>query len=407
MNGRTVDPGTAIVADSIPPAEVVRHDVAGLMAAARKTTGLTDFGTDTSFLEGLQVLVEAANLMTEFPVAAGHVRDRINNYLCMRLHLMEDERRHPEILDVRIDRPIIIIGLPRSGTTVTFDLLAQDPRFRYPRDWEWFIPWPATEAATIETDPRIALLQPLFEQALLLDPSLAAVHRFDCRAPGECNTGMMYHFAGTNYWAELSVPLHAQWVLDVLPEGLYRDHKRLLRQMSWKGPKGRWILKSPHHLFDLEGLVRTYPDARLIWTHRDPIKTFSSLASLVNGVRPASGLPHDPAGVGSMTTKIWSKAILNAVSVRANHPEIEAKILDLPQSRIAADPIGAVRAIYEHAGETPSPDFDARTASFIGGDTKAQRLGQHKHRPGDFGIDAAAVKRELAPYYDRFGALAG
>jgi hypothetical protein len=204
------------------------------------------------------------------------------------------------------------------------------------------------------------------------------------------------------------VPKHAQWVLDVLPQGLYRDHKRLLQQMSWKGPKGRWILKSPHHLFDLEGLVRTYPDARLIWTHRDPLKTFSSLASLVNGVRPASGLPHDPVGVGSMTAKIWSKAILNAVGVRAKHPEIEAKIIDLPQSRIAADPIGAVRAIYEHCGEIPSADLDARTASFVGGDTKAQRLGRHQHRLEDFGIDPATVRRELAPYYERFGAfLAG
>jgi hypothetical protein len=354
------------------------------------------------------VLVEAADAMTEFPAAVGHVRDRILNYLCMRLHLIDDERRHPEILGVRIDRPIIIIGLPRSGTTVTFDLLAQDPRFRYPRDWEWFIPWPATEAETIETDPRIALLQPSFEQALLLDPSLAAVHRFDCRAPGECNTGMMYHFAGTNYWAELSVPKHAQWVLDVLPQGLYRDHKRLLQQMSWKGPKGRWILKSPHHLFDLEGLVRTYPDARLIWTHRDPVKAFSSLASLVNGVRPASGLPQDRVGVGTMTVKIWSRALLNAIKVRTTLPEIEAKIIDVPQSRIAADPIGAVRAIYQHCGETPPPDFDARTASFIAGDTTAQRLGQHQHRPEDFRIDAAAVRRELAPYYERFGAfLAG
>jgi hypothetical protein len=167
-------------------------------------------------------------------------------------------------------------------------------------------------------------------------------------------------------------------------------------------------LKSPHHLFDLEGLVRTYPDARLIWTHRDPLKTFSSLASLVNGVRPASGLPHDPVGVGSMTAKIWSKAILNAVGVRAKHPEIEAKIIDLPQSRIAADPIGAVRAIYEHCGEIPSADLDARTASFVGGDTKAQRLGRHQHRLEDFGIDPATVRRELAPYYERFGAfLAG
>jgi hypothetical protein len=387
------------------PSNAIRYDAAGLMAAAQTASGLTDFGADTSFLEGLEVLVEAADAMREFPLAVGHIRDRILNYLCMRLHLIDDERRYPEILDVKIDRPIIIIGLPRSGTTVTFDLLAQDPRFRYPRDWEWFVPWPATEAETIETDPRIALLQPAFEQALLRDPSLAAMHRFDCRAPGECNTGMMYHFAGTNYWAELGVPKHAQWVLDVLPDGLYRDHKRLLQQMSWKGPKGRWILKSPHHLFDLEGLVRTYPDARLIWTHRDPVKAFSSLASLVNAVRPANGLPQDRIGVGTMTAKIWSKALLNAIKVRTTQPEIEAKIIDLPQSRIAADPIGAVRAIYEHCGETPSPDFDARTASFIAGDTKAQRLGQHKHRPEDFGIEAAAVRREIAPYYERFGAL--
>jgi hypothetical protein len=400
-----MDVGHSVFQTPYPQATVTPNpcSVADSLAAAQAATGLTDFGTDRRFLEGLEVLVEAALLMPQFPVAVSRLYERIHNYLCMRLRLIDDERRHPEILAVKIASPIIIVGLPRSGTTITFDLLAEDPRFRYPRDWEWVAPWPATEAATIESDPRIALLQPAFDQALRLDPLLAAVHRFDCRAPGECNTGMMYHFAGTNYWAELRVPRHAEWIENVLPSGLYDDHKRLLQQMSWKGPKGRWILKSPHHLFDLLGLLRAYPDARLVWTHRDPVKTFSSLASLVNGVRPACGLPHDPVGVGTMAAKLWTKAILNAVAVRESHPEIESRIIDLPQAHVAADPIGAVRAIYAHCGETPSPDFAARTASFVGANAKSRRLGQHAHRPEDFGIDAAVVRRELAPYYQRFG----
>src|SRR5690606_8203766 len=145
------------------------------------------------------------------------------------------------------------------------------------------------EAETFNSDPRIAIVKAMQDNWLAHAPELATIQRMDCTQPGECNHGMSFHFAGSNFAAELGVPKYAQWVIDEIPEGLYRTHQRLLQQFQWKGPKGRWMLKSPHHLFDLEGLIGTYPDAGLVWTHRDPVSTFSSLSSMLYGFQKAVG----------------------------------------------------------------------------------------------------------------------
>jgi hypothetical protein len=380
-------------------------NAAALMAEAQAATGLTDFGGDPAFREGLDVLVDAASDIKVSPETLATIRFRVLNFLGMRLHLVEDAKLHPEILGIRIEKPLIIIGLPRTGTTITFDMLALDTRSRYPRDWEWYMPWPATEAATIDTDPRIAMMQPSHQRAVELDPSLQDVHRYDCSLPGECNTGMMYHFAGCNWWSELGLPKHARWIIDVVPEGLYRDHKRLLQQMQWKGPKGHWLLKSPHHLLDLPGLLRTYPDARLIWTHRDPIMAFSSLADYITKIQPACGTVPDPHFNGRTVVDLWSTAILQALKARDEHPEVDAAIIDLSQAEIGRDPIQAVRQIYAHFDEAMTPEFLSRLVSYLGGDKNAQRQGKHHHRPEDSGIDPDRDRRRLVSYYDRFGHL--
>ena len=99
--------------------------------------------------------------------------------------------------------------------------------------------------------------------------------------PSECNDSMMFHFAGPNYWAWFRVPQHRTWTAGQTAPGLYRTHKRILQELQWKGPRGQWICKSPGFVGDLEAIVETYPDARLVWTHRDPATTIVSLSSLV------------------------------------------------------------------------------------------------------------------------------
>jgi len=392
------EPGVA--ADESRPLKVD-----ALLQEARQQTGLNDFGTDQTFRVGLERLVDALEDMKPSPYLRADARARIVSMLGTRLRLVEDARQHPEILAIQIEKPLFIVGLPRTGTTITFDMLSLDPNARYPRDWEWLIPWPATEAATIDTDPRIALIQPMMDRMLETAPELATVHRFDCTAPGECNTGMMQHFSSTNWFAEIGTAGHAEWLLEAIPQGIYADHKRLLQEMQWKGPKGRWLLKSPQHLFDLPGLFETYPDARVVWTHRDPVTTFSSLASMITKVQRAVRLDPDPKVVGDIVSRTWTRAILNAIEAREQYPEIKKGMIDLPHREVVRDPIAAIRHIYSYFGEEFSPEFERRVASFSKTDEKAQRIGRHKHSPEEYGIDPDKVRRDLAPYYARYGNL--
>lgn len=389
--------------------ELERHnralEVQSLLDEAREQTGLTDFGKDQSFLIGLRHLVQAMEAINPSPYLRADTRLRIVSLLVTRLRMVEDARLHPEILDVRIEKPLIIAGLPRTGTTISFDLLSLDPAARYPREWEWLMPWPATEAATIDTDPRIDIIQQLSDRVIQTAPGLAAVHRFDVRAPGECNSGMMHHFSSANYFAELGANDHGEWLIRELPAGQYADHKRLLQQMHWKGPAGRWLLKSPQHLFNLPDLFATYPDARMVWTHRDPVSTFSSLSSFITMVQHAVKLDPDPHMMGDIVSRIWTRALLNAVEAVEKNPALAKKIVNLPHREIVKDPIDAMRQVYAYFGEDFSPEFERRLANFTQHDEKAKRAGLHKHRPEDFGIDPDRVRRELAPYYERFGDL--
>lgn len=375
-----------------------------LMADACRATGLQDFGADHSFGVGLEVLVDATNSPALPDAVRQDALGRIGGLLQTRLRLIEDDRLHPAIRRQAIVRPMVITGLPRTGTTVTFDLLALDPAARYPRDWEWLAPWPATRAETIDSDPRIAAIQPMIDRFLQRAPELADMYRFDCTAPGECNCGFMHHFSSTNYWGELGLRGHAEWLIADNPRGLYDDHRRLLQQMQWRGPPGRWLLKSPQHLFDLPALFGTYPDARIVWTHRDPVATFSSLASMIAVLHQVVGLVPDRREIGDIVVRTWSRALLSAVEARAD-PRIDSAIIDLPHRAIVADPVGSMRRVHAFFEQPFADPLADRMAHFVRTDDKAARVGRHRHRPEDHGIDPVAVRRTLQPYYRRFGEL--
>jgi hypothetical protein len=380
-------------------------DREAIMAGARIAAGLQDFGKDMSFQTGLDVLLRDVAELADRPALQAQVLDRITGFLVTRLRLVEDARLHPEICEQSIERPIFVVGLPRSGTTITYDMLALDPGVRYPREWELALPWPATEAATIDRDPRIDIIQPIFDAVVEASPELLNVHRFDCRAPGECNTGMMGHFSSVNWISEFGARHHAEWLIETVPQGHFAEHKRLLQQMQWKGPKGRWLLKGPQHIFHMPALFETYPDARIVWTHRDPVAIFSSVSDLILLTQRAAGFDPDPHELGDLIRRKWTAGILNALRDRAAHPEIDRAIIDQPHRAIIADPLGVMHRNLAFLGQPLTEEFDARMRAFLADDAKSGRLGKHHHSLERFGLDPDVIRRELEPYYARFGAM--
>lgn len=376
-----------------------------LEQTAREQTGLNDFGPDTGWREGLTRLVDAVNAMHPSETLVESARQRIVGQLTTRLRFVEDDRRHPEIAAEKIEAPLIVIGLPRTGTTIVYDLLCLDPEARPPAEWEWYIPWPPPEVETYHSDPRIAQLTETYDNWLKHAPQLRDIQRMDCTQPGECNHGMQYHFASTNYPAEFGVPEFAKWLQEGDVTGQYVSHKRLLQNFQWKGPHGRWTLKSPQHLFDLPGLLETYPGAMLVWTHRDPALTMSSLSSMIAGLLAAVGGDKDKVAIGHDVVETWGSAMNRALAAREADPAIEARIIDLAHRDVVADPKGAIARVYEKFGLNFSPEHAARIDRFLSENPAAKRLGKHKHHPEEYGIDVADVRRRLDHYYARFGDL--
>ena len=198
---------------------MTRLTVAGLEAEARAATGLADFGLDTGWREGLIRLVEAVEAMDPPEQLRGIARNNIVGHLATRLRFVEDDRCHPDIAAQDVGDPLVVVGLPRTGTTISYDLLCLDLAARAPREWEWYSPWPPTEAATIDSDSRIAQVQAIYANWLAHAPQLADIQRMDCTQPGECNHGMQYHFASTNFWAELGVPQFTRWLIETAQIG--------------------------------------------------------------------------------------------------------------------------------------------------------------------------------------------
>jgi len=378
--------------------------VAGLEQAAREATGLADFGPDTGWRDGFEQLVAAVEAMGPNDQLRHLAAHNIVGQLSTRLRFVEDDRLHPEIAAQDVGDPLIVIGLPRTGTTISYDLLCLDPEARAPREWEWYIPWPPPEQASFTSDPRIAQVTAMYDNWLEHAPQLLDIQRFDCTQPGECNHGMQYHFASTNFPAELGVPDYARWLRETTVRGQYVSHKRLLQNFQWKGPRGRWTLKSPQHLFDLPSLMDAYPGAMLAWTHRDPALTFSSLSSMIAGFLAAFGGDKDKAAIGRDVVDTWIAGMNRAMAARRD-PDIERRIIDLAHKDVVADPLGAVGRIYDRFGLVFSQEHQTRIGRFLTENPAAQRMGRHRHSPEQYGIDIAEVRRRMADYYDRFGDL--
>jgi hypothetical protein len=341
------------------------------------------------------------------PAQLRHIaQHNIVGQLSTRLRFVEDDLKYPEIARQDVGAPLIVVGLPRTGTTISYDLLCLDPDARAPREWEWYIPWPPTATTTFDSDPRIEVVKAMYDNWLQHAPQLLDIQRFDCTQPGECNHGMQYHFGSTNFAAELGVPDFARWLRENRVEGQYVSHKRLLQNFQWKGPKGRWTLKSPQHLFDLPALLKAYPGAMLVWTHRDPALTFSSLSSFIAGFLAAFGGDKDKAAIGRDVVDTWIAGMTRGLAARAD-PAIEARIIDLAHKDVVADPKAAIQRIYDKFDLQFSDAHKARIDRFLADNPAAKRMGKHKHSPDEYGIDVDEVRVRMKDYYDRFGHLLG
>ncbi len=370
------------------------------MGPAPCPAGYDDFG-DIPFLEPLDVLVESlnreANLDAPREQAAGTT---ILGLLIKRLRMVDDRTRHPEIADEVITAPMFIVGLPRTGSTHLHALLGQAEGIRTPLYWEMAMPSPPPEQATFTTDPRIAQVEAMLDQ---LPAELLKRHPIAATRPEQCNMLNDWSFIHQALLASYEIPTYRDWLFNADYRPAFETHRRTLQHLQWRNP-GQWILKYPKHLLALDVLLAIYPDARLVWTHRDPAVVLPSVASFTSFMRASTNATFDGVRFGREWALFEELALHRGLAVRDSlaPDDARARIFDLHYGDLMRDQVGSVAAIFDHFGMAFSPSSRQGVERWTAGHPRT-RHGVHEYTPEQFGFTTDGLRARFGGYMRRFG----
>jgi hypothetical protein len=370
---------------------------------ARKATGLDDFGSPY-YREGLEHTVDALNTQADLSEIGQVIQHAtISNALIQRLNIEETYRQHPEIDDEQVDGPVFVIGLPRTGTTALSQLVGADPQFRSLRTWESQAPTPPPEAETQHSDPRIAQAEAGLAMLNDMFPLMKTMHNSEATAATECQDLMGMSFRTYHFDGVVRVPSYLAWLMNCDMRGTYAYHRRVLKLLQWHCPPTLWHLKTPVHMFALDALVEAYPNAKFMWSHRDPAKVLASVCSLIRYVRSWSSDRDDPEELGAEQLESWAEAVRRAMDFRERIGE--NRFADVAFADLQRDPVAALQSAYQ----TLDLDFTAATRSSIqdwAANHKPGARGSHDYELSDYGLTPARVRASFERYLEAYDATA-
>jgi hypothetical protein len=381
---------------------LVPLDPEAMLEAARASTGLTDYGDDW-FQEPYRVLVQSLEEEARLNLLGRLViRADIARVLESRLRVEETFRRHPEIEEQDVAPVHVVTGLARTGTSILHELFTLDPDNRVPMLWEMMYPVPPPETATFEHDERIRRADLEIRLMDEIVPAVRTMHELAGDLPNECIFLFAHQFASDMWTGRFHIPSYAVWMgtNDLRPA--YTYHRRLLKLLQWHHPLPRWVLKAPSHVSRLELLFETYPDARVVITHRDPLRVLGSLANLMaslkwmgsDEVAYDAGLQQMAFGYGHLCQRLTAQRKAGGLP--------EQHICDVRYADLMADPVGAVRNIYERWGLPFGEELAQRIRDHLDVRPK-DRHGAHAYSLSDIGLDLDAERARYAEYQDHFG----
>lgn len=384
-------------------AGVVPLDEDSLLATARRNTGLDDFGDD-DWIEPFRVFIKALNAEADLHLMGRlYARAEILNLLEARLQIEDTFKRHPEIANEVIEKPVVIIGQGRSGTSALLNLIAEDPRFAALQHWETMYPVPPPQAATYRTDPRIDKADRYIRHWYRLTPEMEGMHEWGGAVPQECVRAHALAFRSIA-WLNLvgQVPSYSMFMMQADMGAAYRYQKRLLQLLQWQNPRAHWVLKSPVHLDYLPQLLAVFPDVGIVWTHRDPVRAFASVVSLIGTAQ--WGRCNEPFKAGSydFVTSLEPAAqrLEQVIDWIETGTVPRSRILHLQYRDFVADPLQTVTAVYDYFGIGLPEPVRAQLAGIIAARPRSARP---EHRYGTGREDElATARRAFARYADYF-----
>jgi hypothetical protein len=370
-----------------------------IVAAAQKAAGSDDLGSD-SYQEPLAEFLASAQAEAELTTFGRFLISRmLIGALTNRIELHRWVTEHPEVTSEPIDSPWVIVGLPRTGTSLLSILLGLDPMARPLLQWEAAHPIPPPTLEGSAEDPRIAQTAKELDGLMKLNPPLRAMHPFGATLAQECVTLFMYDVRTLALETQAHVPSYARWLEQADMAPAYAQHRAALQTLQSRQPTQRWILKTPNHLWQLDALVACYPSARIIWTHRDPAPVVTSLASLANaGQRPLTSRT-DPRPTAEEWKRTCAFALDSAMAF--DDRAADGWCQHVRYDDLMADPVATVSALYARYGEEVS-DLHARRMRAWLRDRPQDAFGRHRYDPADFGWTYPQLAKEFCLYTDRY-----
>ncbi len=374
-------------------------DVDGVLAEAiRKTKPLSDFGDD-AFRPALTQLMASLDRAEWTTIGRFLVRGLARRALQHRLQIEDWFGRHPEAAEIPIERPIFVLGFPRTGTTLLQNLLAAAPHRRVLQFWELTNPVPVHADYAIDRRRRTRQIKIDLFGAYQVVPELPKLHHVTPTSPEECWSLFASSLSVLNF--DLSHGLHdfGDWLLEQPMAWAYREYRRQLQMLLWREPADRLVLKCPEHLWFVDSLLEVFPDACVVMTHREPTDCIASYCSMVSLNRRTMAGRIDPVPLGAHITKRFRQGMERAMKARDAFGD-ESRFFDVDFYDLVGDPAAMVGRIEDHFGlQKTEPE---RLADWLDNKREDKR-GAHKYSAALYGLDPAAVHAEFAPYIDRFG----
>ena len=372
--------------------------VEDLHASASKATGLADFGPDDDgHREALGVLLDSlhsdAGLL---PAGSKYWRSVLKGALVARLLAQSGFDKAPEQADVPIVRPIVVTGLPRTGTTALHRLLGADPANQGLELWLTEVPQPRPPRDQWENDATYVGIRDLYAGFMADNPAYGGVHFLSADDLEECWQVLRQSVTSASYECLARLDGYSEWLKTVDWTPVYRRHKRNLQLIGANDPDKRWVLKNPSHLFALDALLEVYPDAVVVQTHRDPRKSMASMCSLAEKSTEGWSTNFTREHIGSSQLDFWARGAGAFQEARNRHSG--TTFVDVTHRELLADPLGVVERVYSAAGSELSPELrsvvEAENTKSLSGD----RAPSHRYSLADYGLNEDMIAERFAGY---------
>ena len=367
---------------------------------AKSETGLSDLG-EPLFSEGLNRLIDSINNeanLNEIGIQAQPIR--IQGLLSNRLRFEEDLKKFPEILDQQIIAPIVIVGLPRTGSTMTHRLLASDPNHTAMLWWEGRYPalLPGEKRGDIEA--RMELGKAEVDAVVAASPEALDIHPWDYKGADEEILLLEHNFLSTVPESFMALPSYSKWIEEQDHTLAYEDLKKFIQYLQWQNPgreKKRWVLKSPHHLGFIDKMISVFPDAKIIQTHRDPIKTVPSFCSMCANLFEPLTTNFDKVFIGKHWSNKLTRALNHCMNISEQHPD---NFLDLEFLNMIKDPIDEMKKIYEFIGESFGEKTEVAMEAWR--EENKHEMGAHKYSLEEYDLTESQINNNFAKYQQKY-----